>query len=112
MRRIAAPIDPRLARVVRAGAISEMSTANSNSSRPGDVARTTRQVYRTLSMSSVGLELGLAVVLGLLFGRWLDGQLGTAPWMMLVFLLIGSAAGFKGIHRMLRESDRAAKEKA
>jgi ATP synthase protein I len=89
-----------------------MSTANSNSSasRPGDVARTTRSVYRTLSMSSVGLELGLAVVLGLLFGRWLDGQLGTAPWMMLLFLAIGSAAGFKGLHRMLRESDRAAEE--
>ena len=83
---------------------------SSNTDRAGDVATKTRGVYRTLSMSSVGLEMGIAVILGLLFGRWLDGEVGTAPWMMIVFTILGFAAGFKGVFRALREADRIAKE--
>src|SRR5262245_37479305 len=58
-----------------------------------DAARNGRMFYHTLSASSVGLELGLSVVVGVLFGRWLDGKLGTEPWLMLVFLALGLAAG-------------------
>ena len=78
-----------------------------NTDRPGDLAKTTRGAYRTLSHTSVGLEMGIAVILGLFFGRWLDGELGTEPWMMILFVIFGFAAGFKGIFRVLRESDRA-----
>lgn len=78
--------------------------------RAGDVATKTRGVYRTLSMSSVGLEMGIAVILGLLAGRWLDGQYGTGPWLMLLFTALGMAAGFKGVFRALREADQIAKE--
>ena len=70
----------------------------------------TRGVYRTLSMSSVGLEMGIAVILGLLFGRWLDGELGSDPWLMILFCLFGFAAGFKGIYRAMREADMIAAE--
>jgi ATP synthase protein I len=82
----------------------------SNTDRRGDVALKTRGVYRTLSLSSVGLEMGIAVILGLLFGRWLDGQAGTAPWLMILFTVLGFAAGFKGVFRAMREADRIAAE--
>jgi ATP synthase protein I len=75
-------------------------------------ARNGRAFYQTLSASSVGLELGLAVVLGVLFGRWLDGKLGTTPWLMLVFLVLGFAAGFRGVVRAVRRADRAAEAEA
>jgi ATP synthase protein I len=75
-------------------------------------ARNGRQFYHTLSASSVGLELGLSVVLGILFGRWLDGRLGTTPWLMLAFLLLGLVAGFRGVMRAVRRSDRAAEAEA
>jgi len=78
--------------------------------RAGDVAAKTRGVYRTLSMSSVGLEMGIAVILGLLAGRWLDGHYGTGPWLMMVFTALGMAAGFKGVFRALREADQIARE--
>lgn len=73
-------------------------------------ARKGRQFYHALSASSVGLELGLSVVAGILFGRWLDGKLGTEPWMMLVFLGLGLTAGFRSVLRAVRRADRAARE--
>lgn len=95
--------------MVRALAPEPMSSSPPDS-RPGDVAKKTRDVYRALSLSSVGLEMGIAVILGLLFGRWLDGRIGTEPWMMILFTILGFAAGFKGVFRALRESDRIAAE--
>jgi len=82
----------------------------STQTRPGDVAKATRDMYRTLSLSSVGLEMGISVILGLLFGRWLDGKLGTEPWMLILFCALGLTAGFKGVFRAMRESDRIAAE--
>ena len=44
--------------------------------------------------SSIGMLLVIATVIGWLFGSWLDKKLGTDPWLMLTFTLIGVAAGF------------------
>lgn len=71
-------------------------------------ARTSKRAYDALSSSSVGLELGISVVLGLLFGWWLDKQLGTSPWMMLLFLVFGLIAGFRGVMRAVARAERAA----
>jgi ATP synthase protein I len=67
-----------------------------------------KRFYNMLSASSVGLELGLSVVISVVFGIWLDGKLGTAPWMMLLWLCIGLAAGFRGVLRAVRRADREA----
>jgi ATP synthase protein I len=70
-------------------------------------ARRAKRAYNGLSASSVGLELGLAVVLGLMFGIWLDGKLGTEPWMMLLFLVLGLVAGFRNLVRAIARADKA-----
>lgn len=44
--------------------------------------------------SSVGLVFVISIVLGWAFGSWLDKKLHTDPWMMLIFTLLGVAAGF------------------
>lgn len=67
-----------------------------------------KRFYSALSASSVGLELGLSVVIGVLVGMWLDGRLGTTPWLMLLWLGIGLAAGFRGVLRAVRRADREA----
>jgi ATP synthase protein I len=64
-------------------------------------------MFDGLSASSAGLELGIAVLIGALFGHWLDGELGTAPWMLLVFLIIGLIAGFRGVLRAVARAERA-----
>ncbi len=76
----------------------------------GDLATKTRDAYRSWSASSVGLEMGIAVIIGLLFGRFLDGKLGTEPWLMIVFTGFGMAAGLKGVFRAVREADKIAAE--
>ena len=70
-------------------------------------ARVSRRMFDGLSASSAGLELGISVAIGALFGRWLDGKLGTAPWMLLVFLIIGLIAGFRGVLRAVARAERA-----
>jgi ATP synthase protein I len=84
------------------------ATAPATLGRVSGAARSGRQFYHALSASSVGLELGLSVVVGVLIGRWLDGRFGTEPWLMLAFLVLGLVAGFRGVLRAVRRADRAA----
>ena len=72
-------------------------------------ARSSKRMYDGLSASSAGLELGIAVGLGALSGRWLDGKLGTEPWMLLLCLVIGLIAGFRGVLRAVARAERAEK---
>ena len=65
-------------------------------------------MFENLSMSSVGLELGLCVIIGLVFGRWLDDKAGTSPLFMIGFLIFGFAAGLRGAIRAMKKSDRLA----
>ncbi|MEO8551231.1 MAG: AtpZ/AtpI family protein [Kofleriaceae bacterium] len=74
-------------------------------------ARTSKRAYNALSASSVGLELGIAVIVGLFAGMWLDSKLGTTPWLMLVLLVLGLVAGFRNVlHAVERAEKAAAKE--
>jgi ATP synthase protein I len=65
---------------------------------------------QTLSATSVGIELAVAVVIGIFFGMWLDKQLGTAPGMMIAWLVIGFAAGMRAVFRHVHAADRLAAE--
>ena len=51
--------------------------------------------------SSIGFLLVAATVIGWLFGSWLDRKLGTAPWLMLTFTLLGVASGFYETFRII-----------
>jgi len=70
-------------------------------------ARKTKRAYNALSASSVGLELGIAVMVGLFGGMWLDNRFGTTPWLMLVFLVLGLVAGFRNVLRAVERAERA-----
>jgi F0F1-type ATP synthase assembly protein I len=67
------------------------------------MAKPTTPMRRYLRFSTVGLELGLAVIIGLLVGQWLDARLGTEPWLLLLFLLFGMVAGFRSVYRLARD---------
>ena len=50
----------------------------------------------------VGVELVSALAIGVVIGWLLDRWLGTGPWLMVVFILLGSAAGVLNVYRMAR----------
>jgi len=52
---------------------------------------------------TIGLQMGLSVAIGLVIGLALDRHLGTAPWMALIFLILGVIAGFLALFRLLKE---------
>ena len=52
--------------------------------------------------SSVGLELGFSVAIGIVAGYYLDRWLGTSPWLTIFLLLCGVASGFKRIYLVLK----------
>ena len=57
-------------------------------------------------LSSIGLVLVLATVIGLVGGYYLDRWLGTSPWLLLVGLVLGIAAGFVNLFRSVTRADR------
>lgn len=64
-----------------------------------------KELFRLVSkFSTIGLEMGFSVVIGLLIGIYLDRYLKTEPWMTIVFLLFGVAAAFRVIIRVAKES--------
>lgn len=75
----------------------------------GGVAKVARS-WRLLKFSALGIEMAVATVIGWLIGSWLDRQLGTSPWLMLVFVLLGVAAGFRGVFRAAREAQEIMNE--
>lgn len=58
-----------------------------------------RRDLASVRYSTVGLELAVSIVLGLLGGNWLDGRFGTEPWLALVGLGFGTIAGFRFVWR-------------
>jgi ATP synthase protein I len=62
-----------------------------------------KKLFREIGRyGAIGLEMGIAVVIGILVGFWMDSLFNTKPWLTLVFMLFGIAAGFKGLFRVLK----------
>ncbi|HEX2694157.1 MAG TPA: AtpZ/AtpI family protein [Acidobacteriota bacterium] len=63
-----------------------------------------REDFRKLAeASSVGLILPSSIAVGLFFGYMLDKWLHTAPWMLLIFLVLGIASGLFSLYRAMRK---------
>jgi len=69
-----------------------------------------RWLRRAGLASSVGLVLVVSTLIGYAFGSWLDRRLGTEPWLMLLFTLMGIAAGFIEMFRIVSQILREEEE--
>jgi len=58
----------------------------------------------------VAIELIAGMIFGGLLGWWLDRELGTKPWLMVVLFLLGSAAGMLNAYRVMMRADRTEQE--
>ncbi len=66
-----------------------------------------RPNFRKLAeLSSIGLLLPSSIIVGLVFGYFLDRWLGTAPWLLLGFTVLGVVSGLMSLFKALRRYDR------
>jgi len=48
-------------------------------------------------LTQIGITIVACIGIGIFLGWFLDRLLGTSPWLLLVFTLLGIAAAFKSI---------------
>ncbi len=59
-----------------------------------------KDTFKTLlNYSSLGLEMGFSVVIGLAAGFYLDKYLNTYPYLTFVFMIFGMVAAFRAVYR-------------
>lgn len=58
---------------------------------------------RWAELSSIALILPSSIAVGLFFGYFLDRKLGTEPWLLLVFTVLGIASGLLSLFRAIRK---------
>ncbi|HTR78894.1 MAG TPA: AtpZ/AtpI family protein [Gemmatimonadaceae bacterium] len=59
---------------------------------------------RTLSgaaFAGVGIQFALTILVFAYLGNWVDGKLGTSPWLLVLGVLLGGAGGFYSMYRRL-----------
>jgi ATP synthase protein I len=59
-------------------------------------------VYRSARYSSIGLELGVSVIIGMAMGYWVDSKFDTDPFGLFVGMGLGFVAAFRSIRRTLK----------
>jgi ATP synthase protein I len=70
-----------------------------------------RNLIRMIAvLSTVGLTMVFATVIGLFFGHWLDNMFGTSPWLTALFLLFGLIAGFRNLFVHVKRSQETLDE--
>lgn len=63
-------------------------------------------VKSVLNYSSLGLEMGLCVAIGIAFGYFLDRFFQTYPYLTIIFMIFGIAAAMKTIFVLLKKIER------
>lgn len=62
-----------------------------------------RDVKEALWLGALGINLAVCIVIGLIFGRYLDKWFGTEPIFTILFIGFGVAAGARSIYRAVKK---------
>ncbi len=71
----------------------------------GEQASGPRNVSGLGLAARIGVELVVTTLVGTALGWFLDGWFGTRPWLMIVFMFLGGAAGISNVYRVVRGLD-------
>jgi ATP synthase protein I len=58
------------------------------------------------SFAGAGVQFVISILLFLYIGKWLDGKLGTAPWLLMAGVFVGAGAGFYSFYRRIMAAGR------
>ncbi len=57
------------------------------------------EIMKALSLlSQMGLTMSVCIIVCVFIGKYLDDLLGTSPWLLLVFIVLGVASAFKVLY--------------
>lgn len=56
-------------------------------------------------LSQIGFTMAVSILLSVLLGKYLDDRLGTSPFMLLLFSLLGAGAAIKLLFDMGNKKD-------
>lgn len=57
-------------------------------------------------IATLGIFFVAATLIGLGIGIWLDGKFDTSPWLTIIFLIFGIAAGFKNFFEVMKKESK------
>ncbi|MCS7281143.1 MAG: AtpZ/AtpI family protein [Desulfobacterota bacterium] len=63
-----------------------------------------------LSYSSLGIEMGLSVAIGIGMGFFLDKVFRTFPYLTVIFLIFGVVSGFRTVYRVIKRVEKESSE--
>ena len=55
-------------------------------------------------LTAIPLVLAIAPVIGFFMGDYLDKWLGTEPYLMIVFVVLGFIAGAREVHKLVKKA--------
>ncbi len=59
--------------------------------------------YKLLFLSTLGLEMGICVGVGVYGGIWLDRKFNTSPYLTIFGIIVGFGAAIKSFMRMFKK---------
>ncbi|MFC1712630.1 AtpZ/AtpI family protein [Candidatus Poribacteria bacterium] len=62
-------------------------------------------IARAGSAGKIASGLLLPILAGFFLGNYLDKQLGSAPWMALLLIMLGVVAGFGWLYKISTEDE-------
>ena len=70
------------------------SMSQDNKNKPGEFTN-------AMSMlSQIGVSIAVCLAVGILLGMFLDHILGSSPWLLIIFSLLGVVAAFRSIFEL------------
>jgi F0F1-type ATP synthase assembly protein I len=63
-------------------------------------------IRRAGLLTAVPVLLAISPIIGYYIGRFLDGKLGTEPYLSIMFLILGFVSGAMQVARLIRIANR------
>lgn len=81
-------------------------SVGAGSGRPTPPRREAPGLISGAQFAGAGLQFAVTIVVFAFAGIWLDKHLGTSPWLVILGVFVGAAAGFFSIYRQLMHATR------
>ncbi len=63
-----------------------------------------RSTFRALGLTGgIGAAMAASILGGYFVGRYLDAKFGTAPWLLILTLLLCMTAGFLEVYKIVKK---------